>query len=245
MPPQENAIVLINLTPKQPKIRGLELSTIRSHNAIAHRSKRGRPRQRPKSVDEDLAQVVARRSQADHPGLHRLPSESIRSDPFDSYPVHTNELFSQAIDHCKRNLVKHVLILANTTCCTDTTVIASFYGPYLSSTAGTSNGCLDVLLPQAISNEYFFHVTVAISRTIQLMAQGESAQHDGVVTFHRGQALVGIKAALADIDDDLLPMAVMHMVSLDVSSVRHHGMVKNAGGKTPLSDYANTHREHG
>ena len=117
MPPQEkDAIVLINLTQKQPKIRGLELSTIRSHNAFVHSSRRDKPRQRPKSVGENSVQVVAKRSQVDHPGLGllfhnansrglRLPSGSIRSDPFDSFPVRANEQVFQAIDHCRRNVV--------------------------------------------------------------------------------------------------------------------------------------------
>jgi Fungal specific transcription factor domain len=86
----------------------------------------------------------------------------------------------------------------------------------LSHNEGIVNGCLEVILPQAISNEYFFHALVAQSRTISLMAQGKSALQDPAVIFHRGQALVGIKAALSNVDDDVLPLAVMHMVSLDV-----------------------------
>ena len=73
-----------------------------------------------------------------------------------------------------------------------------------------------MILPQAIKNEYLFHGLIAVSRTIQLTARGKAAPHDGVVIFHRGQALMGIKEALSDVTEDVLPLAVMHMISLDV-----------------------------
>jgi hypothetical protein len=101
----------------------------------------------------------------------------------------------------------------------DATFIAPLYGGYLRDNDGISNGCLDVILPQALQKGYFFHGIVAISRTIKLMSEGLVAREDSVVIFHRGQALAGIQEALSDVNDDVLPLAVMHMVSLDVRRI--------------------------
>lgn len=216
----KNSFVLINLTPNQPKITGWELSAIRSHNAYRHSSKRVNLRSRG-LIDEDS--IVGRKRRANghshgHPfdttddvnlNLSETPrlvgDETFRSDPFDSYPVPANEAIAMAIDHYA-------------------TIISPLYGSYLRKDSkhniSISNGCLDVILPSAITCAYFFHALIAVSRTIQLTAQGKPAWTDGVVIYHRGQALVGIKSALAEekvLDDEVLPLAVMHMVSLDVS----------------------------
>jgi hypothetical protein len=113
-PPANNPIVLINLTPNQPKLTGLELSTIRSHNAHRHSARRDKARSQPQSIDEEPARRVAARQSHDlalqlftvENGYHlgpRVSNESIRSDPFDCFPVRSNEKITLAIDHCKHH----------------------------------------------------------------------------------------------------------------------------------------------
>jgi hypothetical protein len=97
-------------------------------------------------------------------------------------------------------------------------VIAPLYGKHLSDGQSISNGCLDVILPQALQHPYFFHILIAISRTIRMTGIGQVASDDEGIMFHRGEALHRLKYALADPSDDLLPLAVLHMVSLDVRS---------------------------
>jgi hypothetical protein len=142
----------------------------------------------------------------------------MRSDPFASFPVPANQQIFLAIDHCKSSWTRTPERM-QLTLISDATVIAPMYGCYLRDNHSISNGCLDVILPQALQKGYLFHGIVAISRTIKLMSEGSEARQDGVVIFHRGQALAGIKDALSDVNDDALPLAVMHMVSLDVRRI--------------------------
>jgi hypothetical protein len=54
-----------------------------------------------------------------------------------------------------------------------------------------------------------------------MTGMGQIASEDEGIIFHRGQALNQLKDALADTSDDLLPLAVLHMVSLDVRFCAH------------------------
>jgi hypothetical protein len=55
-----------------------------------------------------------------------------------------------------------------------------------------------------------------------MTGMGQIASEDEGIIFHRGQALNQLKDALADTSDDLLPLAVLHMVSLDVRFCAHY-----------------------
>lgn len=64
-----------------------------------------------------------------------------------------------------------------------------------------ANGCLEVILPEAMQNECLFHVLVAMARSIHLLAQGKPPAEDAIVISHRGQALSSIQASISEITE--------------------------------------------
>lgn len=79
----------------------------------------------------------------------------------------------------------------------DATVISQLYSHFLRVGEMFANGCLEVILPEAMQHQHLFHVLVALARSVQLVAQQRPPVEDAVVLSHRGQALASIQASIS------------------------------------------------
>ena len=106
-------IVFIHTTSTHRKLTSLDLSAIRTHTARRqHRRSRGARAQLPQRDQTVLCQVKRTDAQDDAAfgptgkndllfGLDtRIRSDTIRSDPFDSFPIPANDAISLAVDYC-------------------------------------------------------------------------------------------------------------------------------------------------
>jgi hypothetical protein len=111
-PRAKNKVLFINVTPNRPKLNGLDLSTIRSHNAYRNQDRRGLAKKQRIPLAEghpDQADGESREEQVlltlRNVLLSKIgpavPSDSLRSDPFDSLPFPATEVVYTSIDHCE------------------------------------------------------------------------------------------------------------------------------------------------
>jgi hypothetical protein len=111
-PRAKSKVLFINATPKRPKLNGYDLSTIRSHNAYRNQDRRELAKK------QRLPLAEGHQHQADGANYEEqvfsplrnvllsnigpaVPSDSLRSDPFDSLPFPATEIVYTSIDHCE------------------------------------------------------------------------------------------------------------------------------------------------
>lgn len=143
----------------------------------------------------------------------RVPSDSLRRDPFDTFPAPATTEVYLALDHCKIPLPKGRTVSKTLL---DIQVIASLYGAFVTPAGYDGNALLGVVVPVSLQNVYLFHTLVAHSRLTHLMARDGTGIGDTVVIYHHSQALAALQLAVQDINDDTVPLAVIQLLQIEV-----------------------------
>ena len=143
----------------------------------------------------------------------QVPGDSLRRDPFDTFPAPATTEVYLALDHCRIPLPKSCRV-SNTS--SDIQVVASQYGAFVTPADYVGNGLLDAVVPISLQNVYLFHTLVAHSRLMHLMARDGTGIEDAVVIYHHSQALAALQLAVQDIKDDTVPLAVVQLLQIEV-----------------------------
>lgn len=83
---------------------------------------------------------------------------------------------------------------------------------------GEKNPHVSHFLPLAIQVPYYFHTVLLLCRVFHLITTGQNPKNDEMVMHHRGKAFQSIQSCLGDVENVALPLAVVALISLDVST---------------------------